>query len=388
MSVAVDLDAADRHRGASVVVWVTLAALVVFIVWAYSFELDEVASGTGKVVPTSRDQVIQSLEGGILSSLQVREGDTVEPGQVLAQLDRTRVQSSVQESASRRLAAQATAARLRAEVSGAALDFPPEVRRDPVLVAAETALYEARMDNLSKSLSGLTDSIELVQRELKLTESLNAMGAASDVEVLRLRRQAADLQTRASDLRTQFLVRSREELARANAEADVQRQVEIGRADTLSRLTLVSPVRGVVKDVEVKTVGGVIPPNGRLMVIVPSEDQLLVEARFSPRDVAFLRPGQRATVKLSAYDYTVYGALRGEVKSISPDTLQDEVRRDEYYYRVLISTQTDARNVRTGEKLAISPGMVATVDVHTGSKSVWTYLMKPLNRASEALRER
>ena len=244
------------------------------------------------------------------------------------------------------------------------------------------------MDNLNKSLSGLTDSIDLVQRELKLTESLNTMGAASDVEVLRLRRQAADLQTRASDLRTQFLVRSREELARANAEADVQRQVEIGRADTLSRLTLVSPVRGVVKDVEVKTVGGVIPPNGRLMVIVPSEDQLLVEARFSPRDVAFLRPGQRATVKLSAYDYTIYGALRGEVKSISPDTLQDEVRRDEYYYRVLIATQTDARNVRTGEKLAISPGMVATVDVHTGSKSVWTYLMKPLNRASEALRER
>lgn len=370
------------------VVWITLAALLAFIVWAYNFELDEVASGNGKVVPTSREQVIQSLEGGILSSLQVREGDTVGPGQVLAQLDRTRVQSSVQESASRRLAAQATAARLRAEVSGTALDFPPEVRRDPLLVAAETALYEARMDNLGKSLSGLTDSIELVQRELKLTESLNAMGAASDVEVLRLRRQAADLQTRASDLRTQFLVRSREELARANAEADVQRQVEIGRADTLSRLTLVSPVRGVVKDVEVKTVGGVIPPNGRLMVIVPSEDQLLVEARFSPRDVAFLRPGQRATVKLSAYDYTVYGALRGEVKSISPDTLQDEVRRDEYYYRVLIATQTDARNVRTGEKLAISPGMVATVDVHTGSKSVWSYLMKPLNRASEALRER
>lgn len=372
----------------SVVVWISCAALLAFLVWINLFELDEVSSGAGKVIPTTREQIIQSLEGGILVSLAVQEGDLVQSGQLLAQLDRTRVESSVQESASRMMAALATAARLRAEVNDGPLVFPPEVRKDHSLVRSETALYESRRDSLTKSLRGLQEALDLVRKELKLTESLKAMGAASDVEVLRLQRQANELQTKATDLRTQYVVKAGEDLAKANAEVETQQSVVRGRSDSLTRLTLTSPVKGVVKNIEINTVGGVIPPNGKLMVIVPMDDQLLVEARISPRDVAFIHPGQRATVKISAYDYAIYGALDGHVTTISPDTIQDDVKRDLYYYRVFIRTTKDALVNRSGKTFPIFPGMIATVDIHTGSKTIWSYLTKPLNRASEALRER
>lgn len=370
------------------VVWLTALALLAFVTWMNLFELDEVASGVGKVIPTSREQIIQSLEGGILTSLSVKEGDLVKAGQVLAQLDRTRVESSVQEGEARLVAAMATAARLRAEVSDVPLVFPPEVTRDSALVRAETALYHSRRDSLRKSLQGLTDALSLVNKELKLTQSLKTMGAASEVEVLRLQRQATELQTKATDLRTHYLVQAREELAKANAEVEMQQSVVRGRSDSLTRLALTSPVKGVVKDIEINTVGGVVPPNGRLLAIVPLDDQLLIEARFSPRDVAFIHPGQRATVKITAYDYAIYGALTGQVTTISPDTIQDDVKRDVYYYRVVVRTTSDVLLNKAGKSFPIFPGMIATVDVHTGSKTVWDYITKPLNRAREALRER
>ncbi|HET6396696.1 MAG TPA: HlyD family type I secretion periplasmic adaptor subunit [Pseudoxanthomonas sp.] len=373
---------------ASLVVWATALCLAVLVAWACVSRLDEVTTGTGKVVPSSREQVVQSLEGGILARLAVREGDVVQAGQVLAQLDPTRMAATMEESAARLRAALATSARLRAEVNGTALEFPPEVARDPDLVRAETALYRSRRENLELSLAGLERSLALVAREVRLTEPLVARGAASDVELLRLRREATDLQNKITEVRTQYLVAAREELAKANAEVEQQQSIVRGRADTLSRATIVSPVRGVVKNVEVTTVGGVIPPNGKLMEIVPLDDQLLVEARIAPRDVAFLRPGQRAQVKITAYDYHIYGGLEGKVAMISPDTLQDEVKRDQYYYRVYIRTERDHLVNEAGRTFAIFPGMIATVDIHTGNKTVMAYLMKPLNRAREALRER
>jgi adhesin transport system membrane fusion protein len=208
------------------------------------------------------------------------------------------------------------------------------------------------------------------------------------VEVLRLRRQANELEMKAADTRNQYHVKAREDLAKADSEVEAQASVTRGRADSLSRLTVVSPVRGVVKDVEVNTVGGVIPPNGRFMTIVPMEDKLVVEARISPRDVAFIHPGQEATVKITAYDYAIFGGLQGKVMSISPDTIQDEVRKENYYYRVYVRSEADVLSNKEGKSFPIFPGMIASVDIHTGSKTVWDYLTKPLNRAREALRER
>lgn len=373
---------------ASLLVWIIAALLLALLAWAWLFRLDEVSTGAGKVVPSSREQMIQSLEGGILVDLKVREGDIVEEGQVLAQLDRTKTESTVQESASRVRAALAMSARLTAEVGGTPLVFPPEVSSDADLVRTETALYQSRRDQLASSLSGVTQALSLMRRELALTEPLVARGAASDVEVLRLKRQINEAETKAADLKSQYYVKAREDLARANAEIEAQRSVTRGRSDSLTRLTFASPVRGIVKDIAVTTVGGVLPPGGRLMAIVPLDEKLLVEARISPRDVAFIHPGQEAAVKVTAYDYAIFGSLPGRVTTISPDTIQDDVKRDVYYYRVYIRTDADQLKNKSGESFPIVPGMIANVDIHTGSKSVLDYLLKPLNKAREALRER
>ncbi|WP_284336573.1 HlyD family type I secretion periplasmic adaptor subunit [Comamonas sp. NoAH] len=376
-----------KTHPAFLVVWTIALMLGCFIAWAAIFELAEVSTGSGKVVPSSHEQVIQSLEGGILVEMLVKEGDIVQAGQVLAQLDRTKSEATVQESMVRLRAAQATSARLIAEVNGTALKFPDEVLEDAELVRSETALFNSRKASLSGTLSGLNQALSLVRKELALTEPLVQRGAASDVEVLRLRRQANDLETRITDTQSQYLVKAREDLAKANAEIESLRQVTRGRADSLTRLTLTSPVRGVVKDISVTTIGGVIPPNGKLMEIVPVDEKLLVEARISPRDVAFIHPGQAATVKITAYDYSIYGGLPAHVVMISPDTIQDDVKRDQYYYRVFIRTEAD--HLKRGEKtFPISPGMIATVDIHTGSKTILQYLIKPFNKAREALRER
>ena len=370
------------------IIWAFVALLLSFLVWSYFAELVEVSTGTGKVIPTSREQVIQSLEGGIISELLVREGDIVDAGQVLAQLDLTKTAATVGESTARYRAALASIARLEAEVNQTKIQFPEELKDYPHLVQTETRLYQARKQGLEESIGGLRKSLNLVQQELRLTRSLAEAGAASNVEVLKLQREVSELQMKMTARRSEYMVMAREELAKAKAEADSLESVIKGRSDSLLRLTLRSPVRGIVKDVAVTTRGGVIPPNGQLMAIVPLDDQLLIEARISPRDVAFIYPGQEAKVKITSYDYSIYGGLDGEVTLISPDTIQDEVKPENYYYRVFIRTKTDSLANDTGALFPIVPGMIATVDIKTGEKSVFEYLMKPINKSKEALRER
>lgn len=384
-----DLDEVRASGSSRVVLWVAVFVLV-FLAWAWWFEVEEVSSGAGKVIPTSREQMIQSLEGGILAELNVAEGDIVEKGQVLAQFDPTRGESSVGETAAKYRAALAGSIRLQAEVEGdATLEFPQElVDEHSELVASETALFRSRRASLAESLGGLQRSLDLVRRELQITESLLASGAASNVELLRLQRQRSELQLKIAEVRSEYMVRSREELAKANAEVESLSSVVRGRADSLTRLTLRSPVRGVVKDIEVTTLGGVVPPNGQLMAIVPLGDQLLVETRVSPRDIAFIHPGQDALVKITAYDYAIYGGLAGKVTTISPDTIRDEVKPEIVYYRVFVRTDSDVLRNKAGTEFPIVPGMVTTADIRTGSKTIWQYLVKPLNRAGEALRER
>lgn len=205
---------------------------------------------------------------------------------------------------------------------------------------------------------------------------------------LRLKRQANELRNQMNDVQNQYYVKAREELAKANTDIETRQQVVRGKTDTLSRTVFKSPVRGVVKEIDVMTLGGVVPQNGKLMTIVPLDEQLLVEARISPRDIAFIHPEQEALVKITAYDYSIYGGLKGKVTIISPDTLRDEVKQDQFYYRAYIRTDSDKLVNKTGKNFAITPGMVATVDIRTGEKTVLDYLIKPFNKAKEALRER
>ena len=383
----VEIDDAKIVRSTRVV-WLFFLVVIGLGVWSYFAEVVEVSTGSGRVIPISREQVIQSLEGGIVADLRVREGDIVEQGQVLAQLDPTQTESNVGESAARYRAALASVARLEAEVNDTPLTFPEELDDYSALTAMESLLYTTRRNGLEQSLAGIRDSLQLVQEELSLTQRLMQAGAASNVEVLRLRRQEIELQLSATDIRSEYLILAREELSKAKAEVEALSSVIRGRSDTLSRLTLLSPVRGVVKDIEVTTTGGVIPPNGRLMVIVPLDDQLRIEARIAPRDIAFIHPGQPAKVKITAYDYTTYGGLDGEVVLISPDTIQDETQPEVFYYRVFILTDSDALVNAAGTRFPIVPGMIATVDIRTGNKTIFDYLIKPINHAREALRER
>lgn len=373
---------------ASLFIWIICIGLLSLLIWAWLFKLEEVSTGIGKVIPSSKEQVVQSLEGGILTKLYVHEGQIVQEGQVLAQLDPTRFASNVGESASLLLASQATAARLRAEVNGTSLKFPSEVLKERDLVEEETALYHSRRSNLEESLSGLQQALILVDEELQMTEPLVAKGAASEVEVLRLKRQATDLRNQMNDVRNQYLVKAREELAKANTDIETQLQVVKGKSDSLNRTLFKSPVRGIIKEIDVMTIGGVISQNGKLMTIVPLDEQLLVEARISPRDIAFIHPGQDALVKITAYDYSIYGGLKGKVSIISPDTLRDEVKQDQFYYRVYIRTDSGKLMNKAGKQFSITPGMVATVDIKTGEKTILDYLIKPFNKAQEALRER
>ena len=372
----------------SVIIWIIGIGLLVLLTWAWLFKLEEVSTGTGKIIPSSKEQVIQSLDGGILTKLNVKEGEIVERGQVLAQLDPTRFESNVGESESLLVSSRATSARLRAEVTGAPLVFPEEVLKYPKLVKEETALYQSRRANLQESVAGLEQALLLVQQELEMTAPLVAKGAASEVEVLRLKREANDLRNQMNDIRNQYYVNARQELSKANTDVETQQQVVRGKSDTLSRTVFKSPVRGVVKEIDVMTLGGVIPQNGKLMTIVPLDEKLLVEARISPRDIAFIRPDQEALVKITAYDYSIYGGLNGKVAMISPDTLRDEVKQDQFYYWVYIRTDSDKLSNNAGQEFNITPGMVATVDIRTGSKTVMDYLIKPFNKAKEALRER
>ena len=369
-------------------IWLLAALFAAILAWAWFANLDEVATGEARVVPTSREQVLQSLEGGILAKLLVHQDDIVKPGQLLAQLDPTQAGSTVEESAAKYRAALASAARLRAEANGTALSFPAELDRYPDLKAAETRLYETRRRSLQSSIGLIDQGLALIGREVTIGQSLIAVGAASNVEVLRLQRQRADMELKKADLRSQYMVEARQDLAKVTEEVDSLAPVVRGRSDTLSRLTLRSPVRGVVKNIEVSTIGGVVPPNGKIMEIVPLDERLLIEARIQPRDIAFIRPGQAAKVKVTAYDYSVYGGLDGTVSSISPDTIRDEVKPELLYYRVFVRTKSDSLTNKAGKRFPITPGMVATVDIHTGSKTVLQYLLKPLNRAQEALRER
>lgn len=384
------LDGADEVAvvKANRVVWISAVMLGCFLAWAAWFSVVEVSTGTGKVIPSSREQVIQSLEGGIVAKMEVTEGAMVERGQILAQLDPTRAGSNVGESEAKYRAALAAVSRLQAESSGQALKFPAALDAWPDLRKAETELYTTRKRGLEATLSGIQDSLKLVRSELEITENLAKIGASSRVEVIRLNRQRSELELKAVEARSDYLVHAREDLSKANAEVDTLSEVVRGRADSLTRLTLRSPVRGIVKDIEVTTVGGVVPPNGQLMQIVPLDEQLLIETRIAPRDIAFIHPGQEAKVKISAYDYSIYGSLPGKVVTISPDTLQDEAKPEVYYYRVFIRTDADSLVNKAGKHFSIVPGMIATVDIRTGEKTVLDYLLKPLNRAREALRER
>ncbi len=378
--------------GSRLVSYIVAAIIVVGVIWASMARVEEITQGEAKVISRSREQVIQSLEGGILAEMSVREGDVVESGQVLLKIDPTRANASYREALTKVVGLKATLARLRAEAYGQALVFDEQVLQFPEEVESETRAFNARRRALEESVSALDRSYALAMREINLAEPLAAKGLLSDVELLRMRRQANDIRSQVVERRNRYRADANSELVKLEMELSQTSESLVGRADVVERTTVTAPVRGTVKNVRVNTIGGVIQPGEHILEIVPLEEQLLVEGKIRPKDVAFLRPGLPATVKITAYDYAIYGGLTGTVEHISPDTLKDDEkasagRPDTTYYRVVVLTNKSA--LHAGDKdLPIIPGMVATVEIRTGEKTVLDYLLKPVLKAREAFRER
>ncbi|WON77519.1 HlyD family efflux transporter periplasmic adaptor subunit [Serratia sp. UGAL515B_01] len=372
----------------SFVIWLSFLSLLAFGVWSFYAVLDEVTIGTGKVTPASQEQVIESLDGGILSEMLVKKGEIVKKGQILAKLDPNYFESSVGEAQARVFALQASIERLNAELNNVPLAFSDDVKKDPVLVMQESHLYDSRRLNLKETIDNLTNSKELVERELAMTAPLVRLGAASPVEVIRLQRQISEFRGKIDDARNTYFVNARQDLVKAKAEMEAQTAIMNGRKGQLNRTIFTSPVNGIIKEIHVSTLGGVLKPGEKMIEIIPLDDQLLIETRINPRDIAYIRPGLDANVKITAYDSSIYGDIKGKVDIVSPDTLQDEVKPDQFYYRIYVRTNSiDIKN-KAGKSFPIMPGMVASVEIKTGQKSVFDYLVKPLNKVKESLRER
>jgi adhesin transport system membrane fusion protein len=287
------------------------------------------------------------------------------------------------------------AARLKAESYGTALSFPPELKAHPSLMQQEMQAFNARKRALFESLTALDSSLAAVTRELNITEPMVKQGVMSEVELLRLKRQIADLQGQRAERQNRYLTDANNELVRVSSELSQTKENSAARADALNRTTIKSPMKGIVKNVQITTVGGVVQAGQPILEIVPTEDEMLVEAYVKPSEVAFLKIGQKATVKLTAYDFNKYGGLDGVLEHLSPDTLRDEKQRkpgnpvelEEGFYRIMVRVR-EPESKRRGLKLVPLPGMTATVEIRTGKKSVLEYLFRPLQNVTQALRER
>lgn len=415
-------------RSANIMLYVIVLFFVAAVVWAQRARIDEVTSGEGTVIPSSEVQIVQNLEGGIVSEILVREGDEVQKGQVLLRIDDTSAAANYRENRARYLAQLASVARLSAEVSGSTPRYPLELDDHLDVKAREDALFTARRSELGSALAILKEmgeqrrqliveldssvekfgeSLALAQEELEITEPMVARGVISRIELLRLKRQVTDLEREREAARlglprarsgleeigrrmeekiAGFRSAAQAELNDASVRLQVLRELATAVVDRVARSEVRSPVHGIVKDLKVNTVGGVIQPGMDLAEIVPLEDTLLIEARIKPQDIAFLFAGQKVSVKITAYDFGFYGSLQGTLEQISADAIVDE--NGQSYFRIRVRTQ-DGSFTKAGEQLPIIPGMVAQVDIVTGQRTVLQYLLKPVSRARDrALRER
>ncbi|MCP1970858.1 HlyD family type I secretion periplasmic adaptor subunit [Bradyrhizobium elkanii] len=395
-------------RTSRMLLWTSCALLATFLIWAHFAVLDEVKRGSGRVVPSRQMQVVQSLEGGIVGDILIREGDIVQQGQSLMRIDDTKFASEFGEIRERRAAMAARVARLDAEARGRAeITFPDDLdKMVPAAVATETSVFKMRgqkvaqdIDVLNQQVTRLTGSLKLLEREQTLTRRLYEQKVVPEIEMLRLDRQAtemkgqlAEAQSKIANITASFRSQADEDLAKSRADLAVLDENIKSAQDRVRRTDLKAPVHGIVNKLNISTIGAVVQPGANLMDIVPLDDTLLVEGRIRPQDIAFIRPDQDAVVKISAYDSSVYGSLKGKVERISADTIVDDKaeknERQETFYRVMV--RTDKNHLGTEQHpLPIIPGMVTTVEVLTGEKSVLDYIVKPARLLrDEALRER
>ena len=381
-----------RTRGPSLTIWLIGAVVVVFLLWAAVAWVDEIVRAPGEVVSSSRPQIIQNLEGGILAELNVAEGDVVVPGQTLARLYGTQYQSAADELADQIAGLEIRRLRLEAEMAGmTGFEVPDALAaRVPAILASERALLQARQADYQARVTGAEAVLAQATAELDLLEKMHKREIAPLIDVTRARKANSDAQNRLSEAVNSTELERANDYSKTQGDLAALRQKMKLATDQLTRTVLVAPMRGVVNKLSVTTIGGVVRPGEEILQIIPLDEELFIEAKVNPRDIAAVRQGQTAMVKLSAYDYTIWGSLQAAVIFISADTFKDERARNpdgDPHYKVTLRVDREALTARQAG-LEIRPGMQAEVELQTGGKTILTYLTKPLYKSGEALRER
>jgi adhesin transport system membrane fusion protein len=379
-------------RSSGWIVITIVIAIIAFLAWSMWAELDQITRAPGKVIPIGKVQIIQSADGGVISQIRVREGDEVKRGQLLVVLDKVKLQAAVDESRAKVAALKSQKARIDAELFDKALSFPPDVRPFPEFMANQQQLYLKRRAALQSDLASLRAMKGLLQQELGMNRPLVASGDVARSEIIRMERSIVDVDGQMASRQSKYIQDLQAEFAKTEEDLVTAQQVLTQREDALEATDLVAPTDGIVKNVRLTTVGGVLRPGDEVLQIVPTGEKMIIEAQVAPRDIAFVKTGQTASIKFDTYDSSVYGAAVGKVTYISPDTLSEQ-RQDgsqAVYYRV--NLEADIRNMRprhAGEVIAIQPGMTATAEIKTGKNTVFRYLTKPiLKTTSEALSEK
>ncbi len=388
-----DLTRLERYhlRHYSLVLLILFLGLAAFVYWALNFNIDEVARASGEVIASSRVQIIQAVDGGVLLALNVKEGDMVEAGQVLAELDQTKIKAAVKEIEARLAALRAKAYRLRAEVKVAdRVDFPKEVHAFSEIAEVERALFRQRREGLLEELRTLSVAVRLASEDAALVKKLAKSGDVNRSEVIRAERALNDAEAKLANRENKFLEDARAELTDVEDKIAQNEQVLAQRRQQLSDSVFTATVPGIVKNIRVTTVGGVLRAGEELMQLIPINDQLIVESKVRPADIALVKDGLEATIRFDPFDYTLFGGVKGEVVYVSADTLKEKTARgEEIYYRVHVATKTNPVVTTTGREINILPGMTAQLDIKTGERSLMKFLLKPLQRmASESFGER
>jgi adhesin transport system membrane fusion protein len=368
----------------------TLATFVILTVWAAYAEVDQSTRAPAQIIASSRSQFVQATGDGVLAELRVKEGDSVKAGQVLAVLEKERAVASNSDSLAKVAALRAAVVRLQAEVYAQPLTFDAALKRYPEFVKNQTQLYQRRKQAVSEELASINSALKLAREELAMNEVLLKAGDISRVDLLHLQRQVFELEGKVAWTRNKFMQDAQAELTKVREDLFTQEQVLSERSNLLAHTELRAPRDGIVKNIRVNTVGGVLRAGEAVMEVLPTDSELIAEVKVAPADIGFLRVGLPATLKLDAYDYSIYGSLAGEVIYISSDTLTEDTRNGPApYYRINVRIgKPDANNPRANE-IKITPGMTASVDIRSASRSVLNYLLKPVHKTlDESLKER
>jgi len=378
-----------KNKQARWVIWVTLVAVLTLVVWASFAKIDQVTRASGSIIASDRTQEIQALEGGIITTLTVKEGDNVKKGQLLVILEEERAKAAVDNSATKIAALQAKLSRLEAELFNRPLKFSPSLDAYPEYIANQTELYNRRRQAIEQDIRSLEAILRLAQQELNMNEPLLKYGDVSQADVIRLRRQVADIQSQIANKRNKYFEEAQNDLTKTQEELESEKEQMRDRTQVLQEKRLIAPTDGKVNNIKITTLGGVVKPGEVVMQILPTNSSLIVEVKVKPTDIADVSIGQKANIKLDAYDYSIYGTLDGIVTYISPDSLmQSTPRGEEPYYRVQIKIiGTEFKN--SEQKIQIKPGMTVNVDIKAKQRTVLSYLTKPITKTiSESLGER